>query len=159
MRSRKFYRIAYKLRALVTLDENDGNVYATAKQLGLPRATLVDWKSNRELIVEQSETLHQHLRLTMSQRLDLVIDQIIESLPEKVAMARLGEAARALIMLFEMSNRVAAEEEQAREDGSDVYEKLARLIEGKAAEMAREARGENVVPWERWKTQRDYDSA
>lgn len=129
MRRRTFYRIEYKLRALVTLDENDGNVYATAKQLGLPRATLVDWKFSREALVEQSETLHQHLRLKMSKRLDLVIDQIIESLPEKVASARLGEAARALSLLIDLSNTISAEEHQQQDRTGSAKAKLAALLE------------------------------
>ena len=121
------------------LDENDGNVYATAKQLALPRQTLVDWNSKRQAIVEQSETLHEHLRLTLSQRLDLVIDQIVESLPEKVALARLGEAARALSLLIGLSNTIAAEEAREQERGRDVYDKLMRLIQNRAESDGGEA--------------------
>lgn len=143
MRSRKFYRIEYKLRALVALDENDGNVYATAKQFGVPRQTLVDWKFNREALVEQSETLHQHLRLTMSQRLDLVIDQIVESLPEKVAMARLGEAAKALSLLIDLSNTISAEEKQHQSRLGSAKAKLAAILERYAAV---ESDGDELVP-------------
>jgi transposase-like protein len=87
---RKFYTVEYKLKVLVRLDENNGNIYHTAKQFGLPRQTVNDWSRKRELIFAQSEEDAEKRRLPMSRRLALLINQIVDSLPDKVEQAKLG---------------------------------------------------------------------
>ena len=46
------YTFFYKMSILRKLDENNGNVYKTAKEAGMLRQTLIGWKKNRDLIEE-----------------------------------------------------------------------------------------------------------
>ncbi len=131
-----YYSLEFKLQVLVALDTNNGNLYVTAKQFGVPRATLSDWHQNRKTIFEQGDLVLQERRLRLSQRMELIINQIVDSMPKKVAQARLGNSARALSIMIDLSkaaNEAAKAVAQQSEGGESAREKLARLLDRYAA--------------------------
>ena len=126
---RTHYSVEFKLRLLTALDVNDGNLYKTAQQFGIARANVSDWSQRREQLFEQGETLLQQKRLHLAQRMEMIVNQIIDAMPKKVEKARLSDSANALRILLDLS--AAAEAKAAAEEAanSDVYEKLARMME------------------------------
>ena len=136
---RTYYTIEFKLKVLVALDANNGNIFRTAQQFGIPRQTLSNWIRDRETIFEESATLGEERRLPLSRRLSLMINQIADSLPEKVEKAQLGDATRALSLLIDLTETLAAKEAAKRERSDELEKKLARLYErytGRSAEAA-----------------------
>ncbi len=136
---RHFYTVEYKLKALVALSKNNNNIYETAQQLGISRQTLNNWSRDRDKIFGLSERLAEQNRLPLHRRLNLLIDQISDALPEMVESARLGDATRALTTLISLSESLEASYKAQEADGSDVYEKLAQLMNRYAANYADES--------------------
>jgi hypothetical protein len=121
--------VEFKLRVLTALDVNDGNIYKTAQQFGIGRANVSDWNQKREQLFEQGETLLQQKRLHLAQRMELIVNQIVDSLPKKVEKARLSDSAQALRLLINLSAEIEAKQAAEEERSSDVYAKLAKLLE------------------------------
>lgn len=120
------YRLDFKLHALSELDRNEGRIYQTARQLGIARQTLHSWHRDRDKLHREVEKLRQQRGFTLSDQFDALIQQMVAAIPEKLERARFSDIARVLPMLLELSKSIKAEAEA--EDGSDVYEKLAQLI-------------------------------
>ena len=136
---RTYYTIEYKLKVLVALDANNGNIYGTARAFGIPRQTVSNWNRDRELIFEQSETLAEERRLPLSRRLSLLINQISDALPEKVEKAQLGDATRALNILLDLRDAVAAREDAKRSASGSARAKLAEILDRYAEVHAAES--------------------
>ena len=135
---RHFYTVEFKLKALVALSKNNNNIYETAKQLGISRQTLNNWSRDRDKLYALSEKLAEEDRLPLYRRLNLLINQISDALPEMVASARLGDATRALTTLISLSESLEASYKAREERTSDVRAKLERLLERYAANQEAE---------------------
>jgi transposase-like protein len=132
------YSVEYKLQVLLALDANNGNIYQTAKEFDIPRMTISDWNQRREHLFEQGELLMQQRRLRLAQRMEMIVNQIVDGLPKKVASARLSDSANALRILLNLSAEVEAKNAQRREKKTDIREKLTRLLDHYAAQRAAE---------------------
>ena len=102
------YRLDFKLRALATLDANDGRSYQTARQLQLPRSTLRDWNRDREQIHREVERLREQRGVTLEEQFETVIAEIANTMLNKVENARLVESMRVLKMILDLSEQIAA---------------------------------------------------
>lgn len=81
-----------KASALVALDANRGNVYRTALQLGVPRATLQEWRDGRGTNAEVT-TSRQLKKGELSERFESVIHSLLDAVPKKIAGASLKDLA------------------------------------------------------------------
>jgi transposase-like protein len=135
------YSLQTKLAALVALEWNDGNVFRTAREIGISVVTLRSWrKAQREgrlvLPAMQPELPED---ASLDERLEQIVQQMVAIMPEKLENASLQELVRSLAMVRATMNEARAE----KEESSDVYEKLARLMDRYAAA---EAAGGNPEP-------------
>jgi transposase-like protein len=135
------YSLQTKLAALVALERNDGNVFRTAREIGISVVTLRSWrKAQREgrlvLPAMQPELPDD---ASLDERLEQIVQQMVAIMPEKLENASLHELVRSLAMVRATMNEARAE----KEESSDVYEKLARLMDRYAAA---EAAGGNPEP-------------
>jgi hypothetical protein len=128
------YSLEYKLQVLVSLDANNGNVFKTSRQYDIPGSTISDWNQRRDELFAQGETLMQERRLRLSQRMELVINQIVDGLPKKVEKARLSDSANALRTLINLSAEAEARNAKRQTTKTDVREKLTRLLDKYAEE-------------------------
>ncbi len=142
---RTHYSVEYKLQVLVALDANNGNFYRTAKEFEIPRVTIADWNQRREQLFAQGETLMQQRRLRLAQRMEMIINQIVDAMPKKVATARLSDSANALRVLIDLSAAAEAKNAQRQAQSSNVREKLTRLLDQYAAQREADAAGEQIV--------------
>lgn len=120
----KHYTIYFKQQVLTALDANHGNAYLTAKQFNIRRATLLAWVKKREAIFAAGSAAPPDQRLTPTQQLDYLSQQLMVSLPAKVQSAKLVETIRAISMVNDLRQVFALQEE----DKVDVREKLAALL-------------------------------
>ena len=124
------------MQVLTALDSNNGNRYVTAKQFGVPRETVSDWYQRRATIFEQGERMLQERRLRLAQRMELIVNQIVNSMPGKVKQARLSDSAHALRILLDLSAAVEAKQAAKQEHSTAAREKLIRLLERYASSDA-----------------------
>jgi transposase-like protein len=138
--TRTRYTYEFKLKVLVALDKNNGNIFKTAQEFGIPRQTVSNWVRDRENIFEMSELLGEQKRLPLHRRLNLLINQISDALPDMVENARLGDATRALATLIPLSESLKAKKDAQEAEDQTVYErleKMMKLYEGRPEEFAR----------------------
>lgn len=93
--TRRQYSDNDKAAALAALDTNDGNVYKTAQQLGIPRKTLESWANNAG-VNDDVANLRQHKKGEIADRLEDLVHQLIDAMPGKIGDANLQQAATTL---------------------------------------------------------------
>jgi transposase-like protein len=82
-----------KARALTLLDSNGGNVFRTAKQLGIPRATLQEWRDGRGVNAEVTTSRHQK-KGELSARYESLVHEALDALtPAKLKKAGVRDLA------------------------------------------------------------------
>lgn len=113
----------FKLRVLLALDAHQGDITRTAHQFEIPHKTLAEWDRDRDLIVQAAQEARNLQQLPLDARLDLITEQLINSLPEKISGAKLIDTLRAITMIAALRARFEAEEPPA-----DVYERLNDLV-------------------------------
>ena len=77
MAARRVYSEDVKAAALMTLDENGGNLLKTAKETGVPYATLHEWKSGRGINAAVSEVRY-HKRGSLIERYEELRDLLLD---------------------------------------------------------------------------------
>ncbi len=122
------YRLDFKLRALATLDANDGRIHQTARQLQLPYSTLKDWNHNRERIHREVERLRERRGITLEEQFEAVIAEITNTMLDKVEKARLLESIRVLRMILDLNAELAAKRESTESKREQLREKLERMF-------------------------------
>ena len=140
---RTYYTFAFKMKVLTALEANEGNIFKTAKQFGISKTTVSDWKQNRERIFEQGLKYAEDRQVPLHQRLNLLINQISDALPGMVEKAHLGDATRALTTLITLSESLEAKKEAndaLDENVNERLEKLMKLYEDRPEEFARRLR-------------------
>lgn len=82
-----------KASALTLLDSNGGNVFRTAKQLGIPRATLQEWRDGRGVNAEVTTSRHQK-KGELSARYESLVHDVLDALtPAKLKRAGVRDLA------------------------------------------------------------------
>ena len=82
-----------KASALVLLDSNSGNVYRTARQLGMPRATLQEWRDGRGTGVDVTIS-RQVKKGELSARYESLVHEALDALtPAKLKKAGVRDLA------------------------------------------------------------------
>lgn len=114
MSKRRNYSDVEKLKALMALAANKGNATLTAEQTGIPYNTVLYWS-------RQTST-------NLDDRLERLAHQLITVMPEKLNEADLQQITRALALVLNNIQRDSGADKR-----SDVYEKLARLMDRYAA--------------------------
>ena len=96
------YPDSVKAGALAVLDANDGNVYRTAKHLGLPNTTVEDW-SNGQFLNENVSEIRNRKRVELSDKFDSIIGKIASNLDddERLKATPLGTQATVLGIVFD----------------------------------------------------------
>jgi len=123
------YRLDFKLRALAALDANDGNLYQTATQLEMPRTTLREWDQQREAIRAKVEKLRQNQHLSLVERYEFVLQQMVDTMPDKLEESKLIDIVRTLSMIIKLINELKAQQDT----GTSARDRLAELLERYAA--------------------------
>lgn len=80
-----------KAQALAALDANGGDVSKTARQLGLPRTTLNEWKAGR--VTNGVTELRQVKKEGLADALERIAYKCVEVLPDKLDLASAKDAA------------------------------------------------------------------
>jgi len=97
---RRVYTNEEKGLALVALDANAGNVARTARQIKIPRVTLLDWSQNRSVSGEVSDIRHLKKK-EFSDKLEELAHQLIDVLPAKLAAANLKQLSISLGIIID----------------------------------------------------------
>jgi transposase-like protein len=85
-----------KAAALVLLDSNGGNVFRTARQLGMPRATLQEWRDGRGTNADVT-TSRQVKKGELSARFESAVHELLDAVtPAKLRAASLRDLAWSL---------------------------------------------------------------
>jgi transposase-like protein len=121
-----------RLRALDALAKSAGDYDGIGQAFGVTRRTLLSWQRQRQQIVQQvAHDLHvEQMHEATILRLELLIEEVLESLPEKIASAKLSESVRAIFMLQELRQGVSSRQER----GTALRDKLTDLVERYTAE-------------------------
>jgi transposase-like protein len=82
-RPKRIYSDSDKAAALVALDTNEGNVAKTARQLGIPRVTLLAWSKPDGVSDEVSDIQHTKKGDLAARFLDIIY-QMVEVIPDKI---------------------------------------------------------------------------
>jgi transposase-like protein len=85
--------------ALLALDLNGGNVQGTAEKLGIPHRTLVEWDNARKAGGENTDIHNKKRRGDLAERLEVLIWELVDSIPGKIAAAGLKDTAIAIGIL------------------------------------------------------------
>jgi transposase-like protein len=128
----------FKLRALAALDASRNDVRGIAQEFDVSPKTLLDWRRQRQFILEQTEEYQrsQQVQRSMSIRIEMVMQQIIDSFPAKVESARLAESARTYLILRELHQGFASRQQRS----NDLRDKLQQMVERFQAENEAAAR-------------------
>lgn len=95
MAERRQYSDADKAMALATLDAHGGDVAKTARQLGIPRTTLIGWAADRGVVNDVSE-LRQVKKRDLADRLEEIAHDLVDVMPNKMQQATLQQIATSL---------------------------------------------------------------
>jgi transposase-like protein len=126
-KKRRAYSDDDKANALAALAANGGNVAKTARQLKLPRVTLLRWSAG-QVHPEVSNLGHQK-RKALDRKLEDLAHRLVDALPGKIDRATLAQAAVALGIAIEKMRLLR---EQATDINADANlsddERLARIV-------------------------------
>ena len=142
MTKQRSYSQYVKLTALIALEQNEGNIYQTAKKIGIPSGTLAKWaQAQREgrLIVPTPQP-DLPADASLDDQLEQVARRMVSAMPEKVEEADLQELARALTIVLDNMNQTRA----GKEKNSHAHEKLAEILERYAAAASAEGTPEPI---------------
>ena len=122
----------YRLRALNALAASNNDLVGTAQAFGVRPRTLAGWRRQRQQIVAQAEFDQRaaEQQQSLSVHYDLLAQQVIDLLPEKIKDAKLSDALRAITMLKELKQSVNTR----RENSTALRDKLTNLVERYTAE-------------------------
>ena len=117
--------------ALIALDRNGGNIYLTAKAIGLSSATLYKWNQARQegRLVMPSPRPDLPADASLDDQLEQIARQMVAIMPEKVEDANLQELTRSLSIVIATMNQTRT----GKEKTSHAREKLAEILERYAA--------------------------
>jgi len=104
-------------RTLTALDRNRGNIYRTAREMGVSRDTVLRWAREGHPEIDGE--------MPMDKRLEEIAQKIVKIMPEKVEGASLQELSRVLPVVLSTLKEVQSSKE---DDGVDVRQKLADLL-------------------------------
>jgi len=116
--------------ALAALDANDGNVSRTAKQLKIPRTTLLEWIADRHVSSDVSD-IRQEKRKELSDRLEDLAHTLVDILPAKLPTASVRDLAGALIVAVDKMQLLKGAPTAISKDVSERSneERAARILE------------------------------
>lgn len=124
------YSLVAKLAALAALERNAGNLYRTAKELGIPKQTLSGWvRQQRAGKLVPPATPERADEAALDEQLERLARQMVAAMPDKVDEASLQDLARALTIVLDSLNHARADKEKV----SHAREKLAEILERYAA--------------------------
>lgn len=129
MKQRRYSRRA-RVAALEALDRNGGNLYKTMKETGISDQTLSRWRRAElggDALSERAAAAAQS-GMRLDDELEKLAQQIVAILPEKLYEANLHQIIEALKFVLDKVGQAGGDE------GADVYEKLAHLINRYAAD-------------------------
>ena len=110
---------------LASLTRNEGNVYQTAKENGVPESTIHYWLR----LPETSSDLPPASGTGLDERLEQIARQMVEAMPQRVDEASLQDLVRLLPIVLDTMNQARA----GKEKNSNAREKLAEILDRYAA--------------------------
>ena len=135
MATKKQYSDEDKASALAALDANGGNASKTARQLGIPRITLLDWSKNRGVSDDMSE-LRQVKKVELAEKLEEIAHKLADAIPGKINDATLQQTATSLAIAVDKLQLLKGEPtERTEHQGgldltvTDAREQLARKLD------------------------------
>ena len=131
---RERYRVDFKLRALAALDANEGCIYRTANQLGIPKSTLRLWREKRDEIHVEIERQRKQRGLLLEDQFGVMIEQIANTMQERIAGMSLMDGIRGVKLLLELNESLVTKREAQERRSGNAREKLERLLDKYAAE-------------------------
>src|SRR5687768_17475238 len=128
--SKRQYSDNEKGAALAALDANDGNVNRTARQLSIPRTTLLEWIAARHVSSDVSDIRHDK-RKELSDRLEELAHTLVDILPAKLPAASVRDLAGALIVAVDKMQLLKGSPTSISKDVSERTneERAARILE------------------------------
>jgi len=85
VREKRQYSDTDRGAALAALDANGGNVNKTARETGVPRVTLIEWRDGR--VSADVSNIRQEKRGSLADALEGIIGKALDIRPEKLADA------------------------------------------------------------------------
>lgn len=130
--ARREYSDEDKATALAALNANGGNVHRTAKDLGIPRATLARW-SQGVAINSNVSNLEQHKKRVLADELEEIAQQLAGALAGKMAEASLQQTATSLGIVIDKMQLLRGKPTAINEEVTDARDRLAHLVNRFAA--------------------------
>jgi hypothetical protein len=100
--SKRDYSEDEKAEILAVLDANEGNRKRTARQLKVPRTTIITWENKP--MSENLDSLRHQKKRELADKIDEVVWQIVTAMPEKIEKAGLKDSAIAMGTGIDKSN-------------------------------------------------------
>ncbi len=136
---RRQYSDREQAEALALLDANDGNLYRTAQELGIPRSSLQQWAKGQGISADVPLLRHQKT-LEYGTRFGEMVEIILDSVtPEDLAKASLKDKFISAAVAFD-KRQLSYGEPTTIHNQADSYNAMAERIYKAALE-----RGEDVT--------------
>lgn len=127
MKKRRRYSDSDKANALAALDANGGNLYKTAKHLGLSISTLQSWANISEDKAARLEPLRNRKRKELQEVLRDLAYQITSVIPEKLGEANLQQTSVSLGIVLEKMQLLEGKATERVEHSITEQERVERL--------------------------------
>lgn len=100
--SKRQYSDSDKANALLCLKANGGNLSRTAREMSISLSTIRDWRDGLGVVPDVAE-IQKGMEIPLANRIDALIDQIVEAMPYKVDKASLRDAGATVGVLIDKS--------------------------------------------------------
>ena len=128
--------------ALAALDVNGGNVAKTARDLQVPRVTLIEWRDGR--VSDAVSDIRQVKKEALHDRLEMIAHSLVDAAPDKLRDASLQQVFTSLgiaVDKMQLLRNAPTAITETRNPGTP-EERLQRLIES----LGGDKREETVTP-------------
>ncbi len=99
VKPKRQYSDSEKAEYLAALDANGGNVAHTARQTGVPRVTLQQWRNGT--VSADVPKLRQEKKEALSDRLEVIAHSLVDAIPSAIAGANLQQITTSLAIAID----------------------------------------------------------
>ena len=119
-----------KASALAALDANGGNVSATARQLKIPRTTLLEWEASRGISVDVPN-IRQEKKASLAEKFEALAEKLVDDLIARVGEGKFVEEATAAAIATDKMQLLRGSPTAISKDVSERTneERAARILE------------------------------
>ena len=128
--SKRQYSDNDKASALAALDANGGNVSGTARQLKIPRTTLLEWEATRGISADVPN-IRQEKKESLAEKFEQLAEKLVDDLIARVGEGKFVEEATAAAIATDKMQLLRGSPTAISKDVSERTneERAARILE------------------------------